>query len=77
MISDSHKAIIDRYANHRLHPGSGFESILVNDIDWSLLDDATTNNISNIIAYIRNTVPAEAYGNTEFVNEWLNKGSKK
>lgn len=77
MISETHKAIIDRYANHRLHPGTGFESILANDIDWARLDTETTNNISNIIAYIRENLPAEAFGSSELVNAWLSNRSTK
>jgi hypothetical protein len=77
MISTTHKAIIDRYAQHRLHPGTGFQSILANDIDWARLDTETTKNISNIIAYIRENLPAEAYGSSELVNAWLSNRSTK
>jgi hypothetical protein len=70
-ISAHHKGIIDRYASHRLQPGQGFFSILANDIDWARLDTTTINNISNIIAYIREVVPAEAHGSAEAVNAWL------
>ena len=77
MISTTHKAIIDRYAKHRLHPGTGFQSILANDIDWARLDTETTKNISNIIAYIRENLPAEAYGSSELVNAWLSNRSTK
>jgi hypothetical protein len=77
MISETHKAIIDRYANHRAHPGSGFQSILANNIDWAILDTETTNNISNIIAYIRQNLPGEAFGSPEIVNAWLSNRSTK
>lgn len=77
MISDSHKAILERYAKHRLHPGAGFESILANDIDWARLDTETTNNISNIISYIRDNFPAESFGSRELVNAWLAQRSSK
>ena len=77
MISETHKAIIDRYSNHRLHPGTGFQSILANDIDWARLDTETTNNISNIIAYIRENLPAEAVGSSDIVNAWLSNRSTK
>ena len=70
-ISAHHKGIIDRYASHRLQPGQGFFSILANDIDWAMLDTTTIDNISNIIAYIREVVPAEAHGSAEAVNQWL------
>lgn len=70
-ISAHHKGIIDRYASHRLQPGQGFFSILANDIEWGMLDTSTIDNISNIIAYIREVVPAEAYGSAEAVNLWL------
>lgn len=77
MISSTHKAIIDRYANHRAHPGSGFQSILANNIDWAILDTETTSNISNIVAYIRENLPAESFGSSELVNEWLSNRSTK
>lgn len=77
MISETHKAILERYAKHRLHPGTGFESILANDIDWARLDTETTNNISNIKAYIRENLPAESFGSPDLVNAWLSNRSTK
>jgi hypothetical protein len=71
VISNVHKGIIDRYAQHKLHPGDGFISILSNDPDWVRLDTETVSNLSNIQAYLREFVPAEAYGSAELVQSWL------
>jgi len=70
-ISAHHKGIIDRYVAHRLQPGNGFRSILANNIDWSNLDDTVISNITDIVSYIREVVPAEAHGSDEAVNAWL------
>lgn len=70
-ISLAHKGIIDRYAQHKLHPGDGFLSIFSNNPDWNRLDTETVSNLGSIIAYMKEVAPAEAYGSEELVADWL------
>ncbi len=69
-IPEQTKKIIDAYVLNKKVPSSFVLSILCNDLNQTCArsDEANRNYIFNIVIYVYNNVPEEAWGSPEKVN---------
>lgn len=72
---------LDRYLNEGIVPGGFLTACLENNLKeaFGRADADNGSNMKNIVAYLYNYVPAQAWGSVERVNEWQNKirGAKR
>ena len=80
MILPHAKEIIDSYVKYRTHPGSGFYTILSNDLFGAFghCDSTIRDNMHDIIKYIYNddSVPCVCWGSKEAVKKWLSRDNE-
>lgn len=67
---------IDLYVKKGIPTGSCTEAILSNDLfdAFGRADLDTRNNMFEIVQYIYNEVPSEAWGSREAYSDWVKKG---
>lgn len=73
MIPAHTKASLDRYVNHRLLPGGFLIKVLSNDL-FGAVGQADSENraaLADIVQYIYNHVPANAWGNEKRVYDYV------
>jgi hypothetical protein len=70
MLLDHHKGVVDRYVEHRYHPGSGFQSLIEGNVKVHRLDLSVREHLADILLYIEKTVPSIARGSRQAVKDW-------
>jgi len=72
------KEAIDRYVDHRIHPGGFLEAVLCNDLKESLgrADDWNREDLFSIVSYCWNNIPYDCWGSPERVKAWLGRDVK-
>ena len=60
-----------------LPPGDFIRAVLSNDLNEAIAraDDVNIHALPHIVAYVRERLPAVAWGSSEKVNRWLSKGA--
>jgi len=68
-----HIESIQRYVNHGLEPGSCTRAILENNLIGAFkhADPSTTELMSELVKYVYNNVPPDAWGSAEKVSTWI------
>ena len=64
---------LERYLNHGIMPGSFMTAVLENDLmeSFGRADVSNSANLKNIVGYIYNNVPSNAWGSKERVKDYL------
>lgn len=72
-INDYIYGALERYLNHGIMPGSFMTAVLENNLSeaFGRADSFNTANMKNIVGYVYNNVPANAWGSREKVDEYL------
>lgn len=78
-ISDYIYGALERYLNNGIMPGSFMTAVLENNLmeAFGRADSFNTENMKNIVGYVYNHIPGNAWGSKERVNEWLEQFNKK
>lgn len=80
-VSDIILESLERYLEHGIMPGSFLTAVLENNLceAFGRADSFNTMNMKNIVGYVYNHVPSNAWGSPEKVSNYLNqlKGEKK
>lgn len=80
-VSDIILESLERYLEHGIMPGSFLTAVLENNLceAFGRADSFNTANMKNIIGYVYNHIPSNAWGSPEKVSDYLNqlKGEKK
>lgn len=65
---------IDRYINHRLHPGGFLEAVLCNDLTGAVskADLVNRNHLADYVKWFYNHAPSGCWGSRENFERWLN-----
>ncbi len=73
MIPAHTKAALDRYVNHKILPGGFLMKVLSNDL-FGAVGQADSENaaaLPDIVRYIYNQLPANAWGSQELVYKFV------
>ncbi len=73
MIPAHTKAALDRYVNHKILPGGFLMKVLSNDL-FGAVGQADSENaaaLPEIVKYIYNQLPANAWGSQELVYKFV------
>ena len=72
-IRDDLHGALERYLNHGIMPGSFMTAVLENNLmeAFGRADICNEANMKNIVGYIYNHVPSNAWGSKEKVTEYL------
>lgn len=64
---------IERYINHRLHPGSFLEAVVCNDLKRAVdrADLVNQNCLAEYIRWFHNRAPATCWGSRENYEKWM------
>ena len=75
-VTDFVVEALQNYWNHGYEPGSFTTAVLCNDLFGAAAraDLWNKRNLVAVATYIANNAPYGSYGNTEVVQDWLNKG---
>ena len=74
-MKQSTKDAIDRYIVDRIPPGSFLKAVLSNDLleSFARADEENKEDLAEIVAYLYNQIPSDAWGSPEKVRDWLSK----
>jgi hypothetical protein len=77
MIESNMKEALDRYIEHGILPGDFLTAVLENNLSESFgrADEWNRQNLFQIVRYIYNEIPMDAWGSREKVRAWVNKFS--
>jgi hypothetical protein len=70
-LHDFVRGVIHRYVENRCHPGSGFQRMIIADLNPSFLDKELRANLVEVLEMIQREVPAEARGSEEAFRKWI------
>lgn len=75
MIDENIRGALDRYINHRIHPGGFLTAVLENNLMEAIgrADRVNRINLHEICKYIYNNLPSESWGSREKVQNHLNR----
>lgn len=75
-VSDIIIGELERYLNAGIEPGSFLTAVLQNNLSESFgrADHTNSRNLRNIIGYVRQHVPNNAWGSREIVEQWQKRG---
>jgi hypothetical protein len=77
-VSDTILESLDRYINHGIPCGSFLTACLENNLReaFGRADCNNSANLKNIVGYLYNEIPTNAWGSPEKVKEWLKQFSE-
>lgn len=69
----------ERYLNHGIMPGSFLTAVLENNLAdaFGRADMANSANLKNIIGYVYNHLPSNAWGSEKTVSQYLKQFEKE
>lgn len=70
-LHDFVRGVIHRYVEHRYHPGSGFQRLIIADLNPGFLDLELRANLVEVLEMIQKEVPSEARGSEEAFRKWI------
>jgi hypothetical protein len=64
---------LERYVKRYIRPGHFLMAVLSNDLEGAVMraDDHNYKHLSDVVVWVCNNIPGDAWGNPTKVNAWL------